>query len=292
MPRTSKVKKETKNGQLAVQEPEATKIEVLPEESSSLSEQEQKDLERLEAQIKSAVLEAAKALWEINTRRLYRGLYATFEEYCEATFEFSSRYIYYQVKFGQVLNALEQSEQTVQILPQSEYQVRPLSKLKEESSQVEAWLEAIKRAEGKLPSNPVVEEVVREKLTPKSTKKKAETPLDEGVFCHVGGQVAQVISSTDGGYQLKRWDNTEETAKANEVKEISIDKRSLSRAQSYFEQLGTVANLVERYREKTATAVLGVLARIELPPTELETKLLKSLERELSRRDKTQAEQD
>lgn len=295
MPRTRKVRKEAGNGKLAVQEPETASIEVLSEETSTpstLSEQERQDLERLESQVKSAVLEAAKALWEINTRRLYRERYETFEEYCEAQFQFSSRYIYYQVRFGQFLNALEQSERTVQILPQSEYQVRPLSKLKEESAQVEAWLEAVERAEGKLPSFPVVEEVVRQKLTPKTKTKKKETQLSEGAFCQVGGQVAQVIASKEDGYQLKQWDNSEVTVTANEVKELRLDKRSLSRVQSYFEQLGVAAALVERYREKTATTVLNVLARVELPPTELETKLLKCLERELARRDKAQAEQD
>ncbi|HAC64033.1 MAG TPA: hypothetical protein DCF68_10960 [Cyanothece sp. UBA12306] len=292
MPRTHKVKKESENGKLAVQEPETTNVEILSEESSPLSDEEKKDLERLEAQVKSAVLEAAKALWEINSRRLYRERYATFEDYCEDTFKFSSRYIYYQVRFGQFLNTLEQSERAVQILPQSEYQARPLSKLKEESEQIEAWLEAVERAEGKTPPYSLVEQVVRKKLTPQEKTPKQRLSLSEGHFCQLGGQVAQVIASADGSYQLKRWDHSEATVAIDDVKELQVDKRSLSRVQSYFDQLGVAAALVERYREKTATAVLGVLAKAELPPTELETKLLKCLERELSRRDKAQAEQD
>ena len=296
MPRTRKVTKEgtkeSPNGKLAVQETEVVSVEVVSEQTSALSEEERKDLERLEATVRSAVLEAAKALWEINTRRLYRERYGTFEEYCEAQFQFSSRYIYYQVKFGQILNALEQSERSVQILPQSEYQARPLAKLKEESEQIEAWLEAVQKAEGSVPSFSVVEEVVRERLAPKTKPKKKETPLAEGAFCLSGGQVARVVALTANGYRIKRWDNEEATVAVAEVKELGIDKRSLSRVESYIDQLGSVAELVERYREKTAATVLGVLARVTLPPTELETKLLKCLERELARRDKADTKQE
>ena len=284
MPRKRKIRGEYRNGNLTVQEPEVTPIEVISEEAQPLTKEEREDLEYLEAQVIGAVLEAAKALWEINTRRLYRERYATFAEYCEDTFKFSSRYIYYQVKFGQFLNILEQYEQSVHILPQSEYQVRPLSKLKEESAQVEAWLEAVKRAEGKLPSFPVVEEVVREKLTPKVELKKEKPLLAKGAFCQVDEQLSQVIASADSGYELKLWNASEITVAGDEVRELKIDKRSRSRVQLYFDRLGVAASLVERYREKTATDVLGILAKVKLPPTELEARLLKCLERELSRR--------
>ncbi|MDJ0574855.1 MAG: hypothetical protein QNJ65_06765 [Xenococcaceae cyanobacterium MO_234.B1] len=109
MPRGRKkvVEEAPSNGQLAVKEPEVVEAEVIPEQESPLSEQECEDLDRLEAQIRSAVWSAAKALWEINTRRLYRERYKTFDDYCQAQFQFSPRYAYYQVKFGQVLKTLE-----------------------------------------------------------------------------------------------------------------------------------------------------------------------------------------
>ena len=91
MPRGRKkvVEEAPSNGQLAVKEPEVVEAEVIPEQESPLSEQEREDLDRLEAQIRSAVWSAAKALWEINTRRLYRERYKTFDDYCQAQFQFS-----------------------------------------------------------------------------------------------------------------------------------------------------------------------------------------------------------
>ena len=123
MPRERKkiVKEQRSNEKLAVKKSEVVDVEVVPEEEWPLSEEEREDLDRLEAQVRSAVWEAAKALWEINTRRLYRESYKTFDDYCQAQFQFSPRYAYYQVKFGQVLKTLEQSERPVQIWPQSEY---------------------------------------------------------------------------------------------------------------------------------------------------------------------------
>ena len=292
MARTQKADKKSDNGQLIVKEAETLTVEVLPDLAPTLSEDERKDLERLEAQIKSAFLDGAKALWEINSRRLYREKYDTFENYCREQFQLSPRYIYYQVKFGQVIHALEQSEQTVQILPQSEYQVRPLSKLKDESAQVDAWLEAVERADGKPPSFPVVEEVVREKLTPAAPPKHEKVELAEEDFCKYQGQLAQVLTLVEEECLIKKWDTIEDTVTSNELQKLSIGKRSLSRAQAYFDQLGATAGLVDRYQEHTATTVLNVLAKVGLPPTELETKLLKCLERELSRRDGAKAEKE
>ncbi len=290
MARTQKLEGKTNNGRITLKEAETPIIEVLPEQSLPLSEDEKKDLERLEAQVKSAFLAGAKALWEINSRRLYREKYETFENYCKEQFKLSPRYIYYQVKFGQVINALEQSEQTVQILPQSEYQVRPLSKLKSETAQVDAWLEAVEKAGGKPPSFPVVEEVVREKLTSATSTKQKKEELDDKEFCRLKGQLAQVLTSEDDEYLVKNWDNSEDTVNSSELQKLSISKRSLSRVQAYFDQLGTTSTLVERSQERTATTVLAVLAKVGLPPTELETKLLKCLERELSRQDAAQSE--
>ncbi len=121
MPRGRKkiVEEDSANGKLAVKEPEVVDVEVVPEQELPLSESEREDLDRLEAQVRSAVWSAAKALWEINTRRLYRERYKTFDDYCQAQFQFSPRYAYYQVKFGQVLKTLEQSERGVQIVPMS-----------------------------------------------------------------------------------------------------------------------------------------------------------------------------
>lgn len=286
MARTKKDTQESENGKLAGKEVETADIEVIP----PLSDEERKDLERLEAQITNAAGELARALWEINNRRLYREKYDTFERYCLEQFQLSARYIYYQVKFGQVLHALEQSEQTVQILPQSEYQVRPLSKLKSESAQVDVWLEAVERADGKPPSFPVVEEVVRERLTGATPQKQEKEQFEEGEFCQSVGQLAQVVTSEEDEYFIEKWDNTEATVTSSELQKLSISKRSLSRVQTYFDQLGTTSTLVERSQERIAATILGALAKVALPPSELETKLLKCLEKELSRQDAAQSE--
>ncbi len=283
MPRGRKkiVEEAPSNGKLAVKEPEVVEAEVVPEEELPLSESEREDLERLEAQVRSAVWSAAKALWEINTRRLYRERYKTFDDYCQAQFQFSPRYAYYQVKFGQVLKTLEQSERGVQILPQSEYQARPLSKLKEDSERVEAWLESVEKAQGTTPSFSLVDEVVRQKLTAKSkTLKDAAASLSEGDFCLVRRNLAQVLAQTKDSYTIKLWDGTEAAVAPGEITALKFDKRSLPRLKSFFETLGKVKSLWSGHREKTADAVLTLLGQVEGPPSELETKLLNLLERE------------
>ena len=221
MPRGRKkiAEEDSPNGKLAVKEPEVVDVEVVPEQELLLSESEREDLERLEAQIRSAVWSAAKALWEINTRRLYRERYKTFDDYCQAQFQFSPRYAYYQVKFGQVLKTLEQSERPVHILPQSEYQARPLSKLKEDSERIEAWLESVEKAQGMTPSFSLVEEVVRQKLTAKSKTLKDAATLSEGDFCQVrrSSFLAQVRSKKEDSYTIKLWDGTEATVAPDEI---------------------------------------------------------------------------
>ena len=283
MPRERKkiVEEHSPNEKLAVKKSEVVDVEVVSEEESSLSEAEREDLARLEAQVRSAVWEAAKALWEINTRRLYREGYKTFDDYCQAQFQFSPRYAYYQVKFGQILKTLEQSERPVQILPQSEYQARPLSKLKEDFERVEAWIESVEKAQGTTPSFSLVESVVRQKLTAKSkTRKGAAASLSEGDFARVRRGLAQVLAKTKNSYTIKLWDKTEAAVAPGEITALKFDKRSLPRLKSFFETLGEVKLVSERHREKIADAVLALLAQIEGPPTDLETKLLKLLEQE------------
>ncbi len=282
MPRGRKriVEEHSANGKLTVKEPEVVDVEIVPENESPLSEEEREELERLEAQIISAVWDAAKALWEINTRRLYRERYKTFDDYCQGQFQFSPRYAYYQVKFGQVLKTLEQSERPVQILPQSEYQARPLSKLKEDSEQIDAWLKSVEKAQGTTPSFSLVESVVRQKLTAKSKMRKDAVSLSEGDFVRVRFGLAQVLAKTKDSYTIKLWDKTEAVVALSEVKAIKFDKRSLPRLKSFFETLGEVKLVSEGHREKTADAVLVLLSQIERLPTDLETKLLKLLERE------------
>ncbi len=282
MPRERKkiVKEQRSNEKLAVKKSEVVDVEVVPEEEWPLSEEEREDLDRLEAQVRSAVWEAAKALWEINTRRLYRESYKTFDDYCQAQFQFSPRYAYYQVKFGQVLKTLEQSERPVQIWPQSEYQARPLSKLTEDFEQVEAWIESVEKAQGKTPSFSLVESVVRQKLTAKSKTRKDFASLSERDFARVRRGLAQVLAKTKNSYTIKLWDKTEAAVGPGEITALKFDKRSLPRLKSFFETLGELKSVSEGHREKTADEVLALLGQIEGPPTDLETKLLKLLERE------------
>ncbi len=274
MPRGRKkiVEEDSPNGKLAVKESEVVEAEVVPEPESPLSESEREDLKRLESQIRSAVWSAAKALWEINTRRLYRERYKTFDDYCQAQFQFSSRYAYYQVKFGQVLKTLEQSERPVQILPQSEYQARPLSKLKEDSERIDAWLESVEKAQGTTPSFSLVESVVRQKLTaPSKSRIDAAVSLSSGDFCLVRRNLAQVLAQTKDNYTIKLWDGTEAAVATGEITALKFDKRFLPRLKSFFEMLGKVKKVSSGHREKTADAVLTILGHVEGPPSELET---------------------
>lgn len=98
---------------------------------------------RLERFVERAVFEAGKALMELRDRRLYRSTHHTFEEYCRVRFGSSRRQPYLLMDAAIVFdNLLEKCDPLDHILPTSERQVRPMTKL-EPHEQQEVWQQAV-----------------------------------------------------------------------------------------------------------------------------------------------------
>ena len=107
---------------------------------------------------------------QLRDRRLYRSTHKSFEEYCRERFGFGRHAANHLISGAAVVENLvtighqNQSEEMVtigsQILPTSERQVRPLTKLEPEQ-QREAWAKAVESAGGKVPSGRIVSDVVQ-----------------------------------------------------------------------------------------------------------------------------------
>jgi hypothetical protein len=151
--------------------PATATITVTAVEVPELTEAEERDRLLLERKVERAFFEAGKALTELRDRRLYRSTHKTFEEYCRDRFAHSRQQSNYLIAAAGVYENLttigcqnvENQNLTTngtQILPTSERQVRPLTKL-EPQQQHEVWQAAVEEAGGKVPTGRIVKDVVQ-----------------------------------------------------------------------------------------------------------------------------------
>lgn len=154
-----------------------TVIDMRPTTATELTTAERAELGRYEAVIKRGLdtfFEVGNALAKIRDDRLYRGEYSTFEEYCRGRWEFTDRRARMLIDAAEVIGNLE-SGTVVPVMPTSERQARPLTKL-EPSQQRVVWQEAVADAGGKQPTAAQVERAVervrppRPKPTPPASK--------------------------------------------------------------------------------------------------------------------------
>ena len=152
-------------------EPENTAIEIVNNKELSL-EDEQERL-RLERQVERAFYAAGCALRELRDRKLYRSTHKTFKEYCQDRFGFARRHSYRLIDASIVVDNILQmcpirtqnssdtsdTNQTLEIIPTSEWQIRSLTKL-EPQQQREVWRQAVATAKGKVPSGKLVSNLV------------------------------------------------------------------------------------------------------------------------------------
>ncbi|AFZ38004.1 hypothetical protein Sta7437_4542 (plasmid) [Stanieria cyanosphaera PCC 7437] len=134
--------------------------EVVSNSSRCLTASQTKELLRLEKTIETSFYLAGLALRQIQSKRLYRENYRTFEAYCRNRFDFTRASAYYLIKAASVVDNLK-CQQFVDILPTKESQCRPLMSLPPEK-QTQVWLEAISQAKGKVPSARLVKNIVAE----------------------------------------------------------------------------------------------------------------------------------
>ncbi|MCW5318361.1 hypothetical protein GTQ43_32960 [Nostoc sp. KVJ3] len=160
------------NEAISVEEnPALATINVTAVEVPELTEEEQRDRLHLERRVERAFFEAGKALTELRDRRLYRSTHKTFEDYCRDRFGHSRQQSNYLIAAAGVYenlttigcqNVANENLTTngSQILPTSERQVRPMTKL-EPQEQQEVWLRAVELAGGKVPTGRIVKDAVQ-----------------------------------------------------------------------------------------------------------------------------------
>ncbi len=155
---------------------ELPKIEVL--ETLSLSEESERL--RLERKVEKAFYEAGLALQTLRDKRLYRSTHATFEEYCQDRFNYSRSYSSRLILAVEIVDNIKENVANWQhnktiVLPTKESQCRQIGRLKQPSSQAQAWREAVNRSSGGNPTAKIVEQVVNEIKPRKIVKSKKHT---------------------------------------------------------------------------------------------------------------------
>ncbi|MBE8989838.1 hypothetical protein IQ275_22200 [Nostoc sp. LEGE 12450] len=301
------------NEDISVEENPATAtITVSAVEVEELTDEEQSDRLHLERRVERAVFEAGKALMELRDRRLYRSTHSTFEEYCKDRFGFQRRHPYRLIEASAVFDNLmkmcpngtqtenESSDaenypigtQTenkemcpigTQILPTSERQVRPITKL-EPQQQWEVWQTAVEEAGGKVPSARVVGDVVQRIME----RTKAPNPYFVGEVCQIlakdnpelrgkGGCWAIVSAVNDFSCSMRMWDG-----------EYAVGLQHL-KSYDYLpaecEQMQQISDRISRVYsdslEETVKNLLQSLGKVNRPYlTAVEEKLLTLLESE------------
>ena len=140
------------------------KVCLLSRSPLSASEIELKN--QLENTVSQAFFVAGKALKELRDKRLYRETHATFESYVQDKFGYKKSAAYYLINASVVVDNLKSPQfvdkiSSVEVLPTSESQCRPLAKLAPERQQA-CWTTAVERAGGKVPSARIIRQVVKE----------------------------------------------------------------------------------------------------------------------------------
>ena len=261
--------------------PKPVSVEIV--EFEELSESEERDRHHLERRVERAVFEAGKALRELRDRQLYRSTHKSFEQYIKDRFGYSRYTAYNRIAAADVFDTLLTNG--LQILPTKERQTRAIATLKDPDLQCEAWQLSVDEADGKVPSNRIVKDVVQRirERTP------VPNPNQVGEVCQIlardnpdlkgkGGCWCIVSQVHDWGCTVSTWD-AEYQVRLEHLK--SLDYSQEERQQ--IESLGVRMTLLHETGRLDEAALwvlkgLGKLTRPYLIP--LEEKLLRVLESE------------
>ncbi|MCC2695384.1 hypothetical protein [Nodularia sp. LEGE 04288] len=266
-------------------------------EIDELTPEEEHERLYLERRVERAFYEAGKALAQLRDRRLYRSTHKTFEDYCRDRFGHSRQKSNYLIAAADVFdnlttigcqNSLVEDLTTngLQILPTSERQVRPLTKL-EPQQQQEIWQAAVQEAGGKAPSGRVVKDVVERIME----RTKVPNTYQLGEVCQIivkdnpdlrgkGGCWCIVTAVNEFSCTVMAWDG-EYTVRMDHLKPMNYLEQECEQMQS----LSTRINKLRQSGnlEKAADAVLKHLGEVNRPYlTDLEEKILSLIELECS----------
>ncbi|ODG97950.1 hypothetical protein A4S05_11190 [Nostoc sp. KVJ20] len=276
-------------------DPATATITVTAVEVPELTEEEQRDRLHLERRVERAFFEAGKALTELRDRRLYRSTHKTFEEYCRDRFGHSRQQSNYLIAAAGVYenlttigcqNVANENLTTngSQILPTSERQVRPMTKL-EPQEQQEVWLRAVELAGGKVPTGRIVKDAVQrimERTKVPNTYQISEVcqilVKDNSELRGKGGCWGIVSQANEFSCTVRMWDG-EYTIGLQHLKSYEYLPAECEQMRVICDRINRVYSSgleesVQRFLES-----LGKLNRAYL--TDLEEKVLKVLESEI-----------
>ncbi len=254
---------------------------------------------------------------ELRDRRLYRSTHSTFEEYCKDRFGFGRRHPYRLIEASAVFDNLikmcpngtqietessdakmcpngtqtendEMCPNRSQILPTSERQVRPITKL-EPQQQWEVWQTAVEEAGGKVPSARVVGDVVQRIME----RTKVPNTYQIGEVCQIlvkenpelrgkGGCWGIVNHVGEFSCTVKTWDG-EYTIGLQHLKSFNYLPQECG-------QMQQISDRISRLRENenledAPSAVLKHLGKLKRPYlTAVEEQLLGVIEREYGKK--------
>ncbi len=142
---------------------ESSKAEDTPvaafEVVEELTEEEILDRHLLELKVERSFYQAALALRELHTRKLFRSTHSRFDYYCRERFGFSQQNADLLIRAAGVIDNLKVTTNGCNFLPTSERQVRPLTKLTPDEQRI-VWEEAVEKVGGKVPSGRIVQGIV------------------------------------------------------------------------------------------------------------------------------------
>jgi hypothetical protein len=275
--------------------PATATITVSAVEVEELSEAEERDRLHLERRVERAVFEAGKALAQLRDRRLYRSTHKTFEEYCRDRFGHSRQKSNYLIAAADVYENLtticcqnsppeDLTTSGSQILPTSEGQVRPITKL-EPQEQWEVWQTAVELAGGKVPTGRIVKDVVQKIME----RTKVPNTYQIGEVCQIlvkdnpelrgkGGCWAIVSAVNEFSCIMRMWDG-EYTIGLQHLKSFNYLPEECQQMQLISDRISRVYS---DSLEETVKSLLQSLGKLNRPYlTELEEKLLSLLESEV-----------
>ncbi len=131
--------------------------------SNILSEAEQAERDNLECAVEQAFFIAGKALKILRDKRLYRETHKSFKSYVSDRFNYTRRAADYLISSAEVMENLKREQFVLRtnVLPSRESHCRPLAKLSPQEQTI-AWDRAVEKAAGKMPSQKIIKEAVKE----------------------------------------------------------------------------------------------------------------------------------
>ncbi|WP_013325610.1 DNA cytosine methyltransferase [Gloeothece verrucosa] len=267
---------------------EPNSLEIVSDEY--LSADEEKELLRLERVVERSFYEAGSALRKIRALRLYRARFNSFEEYTQERFGFTRRQPYYLIEAANVVDNLKsECEPLVHILPSSERQVRPLTKLNA-TEQRSVWNDAVSRAQGKVPSGRIVTEALEALKQRVREKSLAPFPYNEGDVCKIlvkgnpdlkgkGGHWGVIVAINNFSADIQLADGIY-LAKEENLEELPYTPELREKAKIISDRLYRLSQHELEDSSKAFIAELGAEPRVIL--SDLEEQILNLIEKNVN----------